>query len=436
MPIEIVALSADEPGALLARCRLIAQQCQSLVTVAPLAQSSLLSFDANASMRLVLVSSSKEELLTQLQSSDKFLSEKQGRLPLGAYLGEGRGGPIAFLFPGQGSQYLQMGAALMTQFDPVRALWDEADSLPGFARESLRSRVSPEFISESERVEQESRLTQTEWAQPALTCTSLSMLRLLFLLDVRPMCVAGHSLGEVTALAAAGALSPLGAILVSRARGELMAEASRTTEGAMLAVSSDSESLARLLSLWRLPVCIANHNAPQQVVLSGSREAIREAEQRLSQERIAAKPLPVATAFHSPIVAGACVPFRDMLREVSFGSFDVPVFSNVTAKPYPEGADEIREQLSQAISSPVRFLEMIQAMYQAGARTFIEVGPEAVLTRLVGRCLRGEPHLAVALDQPGKDGVVSLSHALARLAASGVKINLSRLAALAINSKE
>src|SRR5688572_28535000 len=112
------------------------------------------------------------------------------------------------------------------------------------------------------------------------------MLALLRGLELHPLCVAGHSLGEVTALAAAGVLSPLDAIRVARIRGQRMADASRTTEGAMLAVASNPDRMAQRLGAWGLPLTLANHNAPEQVVLSGSRSAIDEAARRLAHEQI------------------------------------------------------------------------------------------------------------------------------------------------------
>ena len=114
---------------------------------------------------------------------------------------------------------------------------------------------------------------------------------------------------------------------------------------------------------WNLPLGLANHNAPEQVVLSGTRMAIQEAAERLSAERITTRPLTVATAFHSPLVAEAAPLFRRQLLDVAFAAFDVPVYSNVTAAPYPDDLHEIQEQLASAVAKPVRFVEMIEAMY-------------------------------------------------------------------------
>jgi polyketide-type polyunsaturated fatty acid synthase PfaA len=429
LPTEMVALSAGDTRALADLCGRETGACDGAGALVHLAHRSQLAFDPAAPARLAFVAADEEDARRRLLAAAAHLHEN-GVNPLpGIHLGNGAAaGPVAFLFPGQGSQYAGMGADLAVHFDAARAFWDETAALDELSGEPLHARVFPiPVFSDEARARQEARLMETEWAQPALAGTSLSMLALLRQLELRPMCVGGHSLGEVTALAAAGALSPLDGIRVAQTRGALMAEASRASEGAMLAVASDASAVARLLEGWNLPLSIANHNAPDQIVLSGRTDAIREAATRLTQERITTRPLAVATAFHSPVVAEAAGPFQRALDAVTFHPVDVPVYSNVTAAPYPAEARQIREQLAAAVAQPVRFAEMIDAMHSAGARTFVEVGPETVLTRLVRRCLGDKSHQAIALDQPRAHGITAFFQGLAALCAAGVPMRLEAL---------
>ena len=429
MPSEMVALSAPDDHALAGLCRQEAAKCFIPGALAHLAKRSQMSFDATAPARLAFVASNEDETGRLLEAAARYLADRRGDRPRNIHFSEDApAGPVAFLFPGKGSQYIGMGASLAIHFVSVRYLWDHAACLPEFEREPLHSRVFPvPVFADADRDHQQVLLRETDWAQPALTCTSLAMLRLLKLVDLRPLCVAGHSLGEVTALAASGAISSIDAIRIGRFRGQRMAEASRSTEGAMLAVSCDRATLENLLLKWDLPLALANDNAPRQVVLSGTRKAIEAAAARLSAENIASTPLPVATAFHSPIVAEACKPFAAELSGIPVQSFEVPVYSNVTAEPYSPVEEDIRQQLASAVAKPVRFVEMIDAMYRAGARTFIEVGPDAVLTKLVKRCLAGKPHRAVSLDERNQDGVTAFHDALAQLSAAGIPMRLESL---------
>ncbi len=245
-------------------------------------------------------------------------------------------------------------------------------------------------------------------------------------LGLAPASVAGHSLGELTAVAAAGGIREADVLLIARRRGELCAKAGGVP-GAMLAVTTDVASAERLLRDWGGGATIANHNAPNQVVLSGAASAIDAAEQRFGALGIAARRLPVSTAFHSPLVGGACAPFREFLHGIAIAPTRVPVFSNATAAVYPANGDEVRDRLAAAIAEPVRFVAQIEAMYAAGARTFVEVGPDAILTKLVGRCLTDRAHLGVATDVRGKHGVTALWEALARLSTGGVVLQYAEL---------
>jgi hypothetical protein len=176
----------------------------------------------------------------------------------------GRDGKLAFLFPGQGSQYVGMSGDLALAFATSRTIWDEAADLEFEQGGQLHEVVFPQPVfSDEDRVAQEERLRATEWAQPAIGVASLSLLVLLKKLGIQPDAVGGHSFGEVTALHTAGALDRKAFFSVARKRGELMAEAAAMFPGAMTAISHAADAVASLLASWNTGVVIANHNSPE-----------------------------------------------------------------------------------------------------------------------------------------------------------------------------
>jgi acyl transferase domain-containing protein/short-subunit dehydrogenase len=429
---EMVVLTggcADEV-AVQARCR-AAESRSGEGYLQWLARTSQEQYDADARYRLAVVAGSSMELGERLERAASLIDrnpEQAISTPDGIHFGSGRlTGNIAFLFPGQGSQYLGMGSDLAVAFPQALAAWDMAADLDCFGDTRLHDVVFPQpCFSQEERTAQEQRLTATEWAQPAIGCTSLALLALLQELGIEPQMTAGHSYGEVTALHAAGLLSALDMLRVARKRGELMAAAA-AIPGAMTAVSRPLAELTPLLEQIGADVVVANHNGPSQVVLSGPTEAIARVEEELAKAGTRARRLAVATAFHSPVVAESSAPFLEYLRKLGLGRATARAFANSTAAPYSEKTRTIRQTLAGQIAMPVRFAEMVERIYDEGARTFIEVGPGSVLTGLVGKILEGRQHTALSLDRRGRDGVLSLHDGLARLVAAGLAMRLSAL---------
>ncbi|WP_433933665.1 SDR family NAD(P)-dependent oxidoreductase [Sorangium cellulosum] len=421
-PVELVLLSADTPAALADRARAMAKAAETPEILRFLARESVLSFDASRPARLGLCATDKADLARKLEQVAAHLGAKPEQAlaaPLVHCASGEAPGQVAFLFPGQGSQYVAMGADVLMTFDAARAAWDAAAGV-AIGDMPLQEVVFPRPVfSDEERRAHEARLRETRWAQPAIGATSLAHLGLLAALGVRADAFAGHSFGEITALHAAGALSAADLLRVARRRGELMGAAS-SERGAMIAVPRAIDEV-RALGLG--DVVVANHNGPKQVVLSGSVAAIEAAERRLGELGIQARRLDVAAAFHSPLVAEARAPFREFLAGIEVGAPAAPVYSNAEVEPYPGGGDGARDRLARQLAEPVRFVEQIERMYAAGVRTFVEVGPGSVLTNLVGDILSGRPHRAVALDRKGKHGVTSLFEAVARLAVAGVPVD-------------
>jgi [acyl-carrier-protein] S-malonyltransferase len=233
----------------------------------------------------------------------------------------------------------------------------------------------------------------TRFAQPAIFCAALAGWQRLRD-DFEPELMAGHSLGEISALVAAGAMDAEDGLNLVAARGSLMQDAAESAGGGgMLAVRvTDREQLADVIA--DTGVTLANDNSPEQVVVSGPDDALERAERELRERGVRAKRLPVAGAFHSPAMESAVPEFRERLGEVELGAPSVPVLSCVTAEPF----DDVRERLAQALTRPVRWLDVMRELRARGATHFVETGPGKVLTGLVRRSLDGVDADAPALE--------------------------------------
>lgn len=264
----------------------------------------------------------------------------------------------AILFPGQGSQTPEMAAVTAGQ---LPELIDQARTELG---DDPFGRIGD----------------GTAFAQPAIFCASLAYWKRAGN-PVGEMC-AGHSLGELAALVAGGALDPEEGLRLAIVRGRLMEEAAAEHPGGMMAVLGGEDAAVRALA-ERFGLTVANENAPGQVVLSGELEPLGEARRELRAEKVKAIRLPVAGAFHSPLMVGAAQSFRAALDAVEFSPLQTPVFSSTAAAPF----DEPRDRLAAALTEPVRWPATLRAMHEAGAGSFLETGPGDVLTGLNRRTL-------------------------------------------------
>jgi len=282
---------------------------------------------------------------------------------------------IAFCFPGQGSQAVGMGSAIAGQFPAARAVYDEASEAVGFDVARLCFEGSEE------------ELTRTELQQPALVATSIACLRAVETLGIRPHYVIGHSVGEYSALAAAGSIHPGEAVALVRERGEAMAEAARETPGAMAAILGLEDSIVEQLCSEIEGVWPANYNCPGQVVVSGENAAVDKliAEATSRGARKAVK-LRVSGGFHSPLVARAAERLRPALAKVPWRDPGTPYMSTVSARI--EDAQRIAGLLAEQLTAPVRFTQAVRGLVKDGVETFVEIGPGQVLGGLLKRCDR------------------------------------------------
>ena len=430
-PRDLLLVSADTVDGLVdALEHLLAEtERQALNTVARQAQAA---FDPARPRRLALLvkdAADAERLKALILKHLQAQPDQAFSVPNQIYYRTGGAETrVAVLFAGQGSQYLGMGADLAMAFPDALAAWDLTADLAFDDDRPLHRVVFPiPAFTDEERAAQAERLTQTQWAQPGIGAVSLSQLNLLKRLDLEPLYTAGHSYGELVALHAAGVIEkPEDLLLMSRKRGELMRDVA-TIPGGMTAALTSAEALAEKLRAWGADVTLANINSPNQVVLSGTLEALEEVEAHLEQAQIGFRRLPVATAFHSPLVAASVKPFRAHLKGIRFNAPKIPVYANTTSEVYPRKAEQIRKLLAEQLAHPVRFKDLVQRMYADGARVFLEIGPGGTLTRLVGECLADQPHLALSLDQKGQHGLVAFWSALGQLAVAGLTLNFARL---------
>ncbi|MEU6971840.1 SDR family oxidoreductase [Kitasatospora aureofaciens] len=332
-------------------------------------------------------------------------------------------GGVAFLFPGQGSQKPGMFAELFAAFPQVQRQLR-------LGREYADLLYPPTAFTPEAREAQRAAVTDTRVAQPALGMTGLAAHELLALAGVRPDLAGGHSYGELVALCAAGALAAedLPSLSAERARCILDAVGEGSDPGAMAAVNTDARCVEKVLTAGGLAgrVVAANHNAPDQTVISGATEDVAAAGALLREAGHGVKRLPVACAFHSPLVAGAGDRFAASLAERTVRAPEFPVWSNRTATAYPSDPAAVRAELAAQIGAPVRFVDQIEDMYRAGARVFVEAGAGTVLTRLVSAVLGDRPHRAVPLERR-RAGLAGYLDALAELAVAGVPVRTGRL---------
>ncbi|NIP29828.1 MAG: ACP S-malonyltransferase [Candidatus Dadabacteria bacterium] len=288
---------------------------------------------------------------------------------------------IAFLFPGQGSQYVGMGKEFYSEFAVAKNTFDEAS-------ESIGVDVAKLCFDGDQQT-----LSLTANAQPAILTASISILRVLFQeTDLKPDYVAGHSLGEYSALVASGCLNLKDAVYVVRKRGEFMQDAVPVGVGSMAAIlglsSSEVDQICSDVSTDGNIVSPANYNSPVQIVISGNKEAVESAS-KLAKDKGARRvvPLEVSAPFHCKLMEPAAEKLASVLDEITFSNIKYPVVTNVEAK-FNANEDRVKDLLVEQVVSPVRWTDSVNLLANSDVKDYIEIGPGNVLTGLVKRTIK------------------------------------------------
>ncbi|MEA5605290.1 beta-ketoacyl synthase N-terminal-like domain-containing protein, partial [Nostoc sp. UHCC 0252] len=385
------------------------------------------------SARLGFVSESLEQTIDYLEQALTLLSKQSSEAwqhPKGIYYrcrGLDPDSKIVALFPGQGSQYLNMGSDWAKNYPELRQVLAQLDE--NFAAENhspLSQIIYPPSVFNSEKLEQQkNELLKTENAQPAIGAVSAGIYQVLKKAGFKPDFVVGHSFGELTALWASGSLSDRAFYELSIARGQAMRvnPDSPTKVGLMLAVNANETRLQKFLTQFS-DVTITNYNSNAQTVLGGSQSSITTLQQQLNSEGIKTTLLSVANAFHTKFVEHAAQPFAEKILQTNFAQPLIPVYSNVTAQPYPEDTEKIQQILAHHLLSPVAFKQTIDNIYAKGGRVFVEIGPKNVLTSFVSDILKDKEHIAIALNPSSpKSPEYEFRRAIVQLLVAGLDLN-------------
>ena len=392
--------------------------------------------------RLAVVAASLDDLAQKLRPAVQRLREpgcekikrKSGVFYFAAPLAaQGR---LAFLFPGEGSQYPNMLADLCLHFPEARSCFDTLDG--AFADRGGAHRPSdfifPAASAQAPGQAAADRLWQMDYAVDAVLTADWALHRIFDSLGIRPGTIVGHSSGEIMALEACGAIQVadhrerMGYIAAGNRMIQRFAEVEAIPDAPLMAVALPDRKLVDDAVRTRSGrVRIAMDNCPYQVVLCCDREVVEEVAQELQDKGAICQVLPFARPYHTPLFEPAGKSLETFFDSLRMTSPRIEIYSCLTAEPMPADAAEIRRLAVAQWTRPVRFRETIAAMHAGGVRLFVEVGPKANLTSFVDDVLRGRPHAAVAANVHYRSGITQLHHALALLFAHGVPMRLEPL---------
>ncbi len=354
----------------------------------------------------------------------------------GIFRGQGRPqGKIAFLFPGQGSQYLNMGREFLELSPIVTDMFREADQVmtPILGR-PLSDFIFVDVDDSRALMQAEMELLQTEITQPAMLALDIALLKLLAEYGFHPDMVMGHSLGEYAALIAAGVMPFADALEAVAARGSEMARVSMEDNGRMAAVLAPYEVVLETLSQVDGYVVPANINSYSQSVIGGASDAVVAASARFEEMGYRAIQIPVSHAFHTSIVAPASAPLRAVLDRLHITEAQLPVVANVTGDFYPHGVTAIKDILQTQVASPVQWVKGLETLYGAGVRMFVEVGPKRALRGFVRDVFREKEDVFALLTNHPKTGALpTFNQALCGLYAAGYVGGLEEKTATALS---
>ncbi len=373
-----------------------------------------------------------ERALTALEAGDdgrwRALRNK------GVYLGRGAPGKVAFLFTGQGSQYVGMLEELRAAEPIVAETFAEADRvMTPVLGGPLTAKIFVDKADAEAVALADEAMRQTAVTQPAVLTVDTALARVLEAYGVAPDLVMGHSLGEYGALVAAGAMAFGDALTAVAARGNAMTRLEIEDQGRMAAVFGPLEEVSAIVEAVEGYVVVANVNSTKECVIGGATDAMERATERLKEAGYRVAPVPVSHAFHTSIVAPAAEPLRRVLQGLPLRAPRIPVVANVDASFYPTGpdaAERMVDLLGRQIGSPVQFVKGLNALYDAGVRVFVEVGPKRALYGMADDVVGGRDGVTVLFTNHQRTpDLLNLNRALCGLYALGLGRGVEDVAA-------
>ncbi len=333
---------------------------------------------------------------------------------------------VCFMFPGQGSQYVDMMKDLASKYKIVQDTFDEADRLlTNIIGQTLTETLWSKPGETKEKIaEREAAIKKTEMTQPAVLTADIAMMRLLSSFGIKPDVVMGHSLGEYAAAVAAGIFDFENGLKAVCTRGKVMSEIKVEDNGKMASIAAPVERVEPELVRISGYVAVANKNCPTQTVIAGASKSIDDAIKMFTDMGIQAVQIPVSHAFHSAIVRPAMPQYRAFLDTLKFNAPTMPITTNVTAEFYPSDPEKIKDLMVTQISHSVEWIKQLQTTYDSGVRLFVECGPKRVLSALASNTLSDKKDIKVlASNHPKKGGIVEFNDLFANLISSGIHLD-------------
>jgi acyl transferase domain-containing protein/acyl carrier protein/NAD(P)-dependent dehydrogenase (short-subunit alcohol dehydrogenase family) len=434
-----LVIGSDSESGIIVRLRTLQKEAEAgkAPDIAPPLES-----DLRAEIRLSIDYGNAAELADKIGKALKAFEENQpsrwkALRPKGIFIGKGPSPKVAFLFTGQGSQYVNMIKTLRETEPIVARVFEEADStMTPLLGKSLTSCIYLDESDEAALAAAEDGLKQTAITQPAVLATETALARVLNAYGISPDMVMGHSLGEYGALVASGAISFEKALRAVSARGNEMTRCALDDNGMMAAVFGPIDKIEKILSTVDEYVVIANINSSKEAVIGGTTLGVEKAMAALRDAGFVARALQVSHAFHTKIVAPAGESLAKILSSMDICPPAIPIISNVTGEFYPMGPGVVPEMISllgRQVSSPVQFIKGLNTLYDAGARLFVEMGPKRILYGFVEDVL-GEREGVVSLftNHPRIGEAASVNLALCGLYAAGLGLGATQKESLPV----
>ena len=333
---------------------------------------------------------------------------------------------VCFMFPGQGSQYVDMMKDLAAKYKVVQDTFDEADRLlTHIIGQTLTETLwSKPGESKEQIAQREAAIKKTEMTQPAVLTADIAMMRLLSSFGIKPDVVMGHSLGEYAAAVAAGIFDFENGLKAVCTRGKVMSEIKVEDNGKMASIAAPVERVEPELARINGYVAVANKNCPTQTVIAGASKSIDDAIKMFNDMGIQAVQIPVSHAFHSAIVRPAMPQYRAFLDTLTFHAPTMPITTNVTAEFYPSDPEKIKDLMVTQISHSVEWIKQLKTTYDSGVRLFVECGPKRVLSALAANTLSDKKDIKVlASNHPKKGGISEFNDLFANLISSGIHLD-------------